>query len=75
MTEVEKKISIITEKGNVEKDVYDLYFKIDNFEGNEKISVARFIKDYFKKNKKWNGKLTNKQQKKVQKIKSILGET
>jgi CRISPR-associated protein Cmr6 len=47
---------------------------LDKLEGNDKIKVARAIKDYWIKIGKWKVKPKKKQFAKVEKIKNILGE-
>jgi CRISPR-associated protein Cmr6 len=51
-----------------------LYNKIDNFEDNEKIMIAKTLKEIWQRLEKWQGKkLSKKQKEKVKRIKSIIG--
>lgn len=50
------------------------YPKLDSLDGVEKIRLAEALKDFYQRMGKWEGKQSNKQETKVQKIKQILGE-
>jgi len=75
MSEIDKAIFQIKDKGMIEKDVNELYYKIDAFNADDQRKAAVFIKDFFVSQNKWNvKKKKQKQYAKVCKLKSILGE-
>lgn len=52
----------------------ELFFEIDSFEGDDKLIVARGLKAIWEQIGRWSGKQSPKQQRKVEKIKQLLGE-
>ncbi len=52
----------------------ELFFRIDSFEGDDKLLVARGLKGIWEQIGRWSGKQSPKQQQKVAKIKQLLGE-
>jgi len=58
-----------------EHQVVTLFNRLDSMAPDHKIKSAQRIKAYYIESKKWNKKeISNKQQEKVKKLKSILGE-
>lgn len=81
MTEVEKICYFLEEYRNAENPQeyesysHDIFARLDEFTGDEKIVIAKALKSYWMKlENKWEGKLSKKQKPKVDKVKSILGE-
>lgn len=74
MTEIEKVVYQI--KNSTDKDenkVIEFYTKIDNYNESDKKIIAASIKEYWEKINKWNSKtVSEKQNKKIEKIKKIL---
>lgn len=81
MAEVEKICYFLEKYRNAENPEeyesysYDVFARLDEFTGDEKIAIAKALKSYWiKMENKWEGKLSKKQKPKVDKVKSILGE-
>jgi CRISPR/Cas system CSM-associated protein Csm5 (group 7 of RAMP superfamily) len=75
MSEEERLIHRVEQGEAIENQVIELYFKLDDLDDESRIRAAKAIKARWQQEqKKWTGKLSPKQQKKVAKIRSILGE-
>jgi CRISPR-associated protein Csm5 len=74
MTPAQKDAAALAEPGIVENMAYDIYSRLNQYDGNEKKLVAEALKTYFQSVGKWKKK-KGKQAEKVQEIKTILGET
>ena len=76
MSEVEREVYQIQKDGVPEKAIFDLYNKIDTFAPEDQKIIAAALKRCWEASKRWTKKECSKKQwKKVQKIKTILGET
>ena len=74
MSPEERDIALIRDRGLIANQVISIFNRIDEFSKENKPALAWAMKEYWMENKKWEGKLSKKQKKKVQKIKEILGE-
>jgi len=50
------------------------YSQLDNFAGEEKWQFAQLLKEFYVRDNKWSGRLSDKQKEKVKKISGILDE-
>ena len=76
LSEVDRVCEDLTGLKNVDRS-YDIFSRLEKggFEGEDKKKVAHALKELWQKFGKWSGgQLTEKQRKKVQYIKTILGE-
>lgn len=75
MSPEERDIAVLHDPSTNETQVVQIYTKIDEFSQENKRLLAQALKDYWVANEKWKKKdCSNKQWKKVQKVKAILGE-
>ena len=79
MSPEERDIALLEDPGVTENQVNALYKRLDEFSPENKILLARKLKEYWIKNKKWTKKeVSHKQWKKIrernQKLDQILGE-
>jgi len=75
MTEAELLAYLVTKPDAPESDIVGIYSRIDSFELAEQQTIAAALKQYWESIGKWKVKpKQEKQWKKVQKIKTILGE-
>ncbi len=75
MTEVEKIIYKLKNEKNEEFANDIINKRLDSFEEEDKKLIANALKEFWKKINKWEMKgISDKQKKKVEKVKSILGE-
>ncbi len=75
MSDEERLLTLVEHGQADENQVFELFFKLDNLDDNMKLRTAKAIKGIWQGQKKrWQGKLSPKQAKKVSKIKEILGE-
>lgn len=76
MSDAERQAHAISKPGVTENEVIELYNKLDGFEPPDQKIVAEALKSYWEAAGKWKVKpKQEKQWKKVQKVKTILGET
>ena len=76
MSPEERDIAAVNDPKITENQVVEIYNRIDNFSEENKTNLALALKTYWKDHEKWEKKkCTTKQWNKVQKIKSILGES
>lgn len=76
MTEIEAEIYYLSSYSESEENkIISVFEKLDKYEGDNKISLAKSLKDKFEKIGKWSGKQSKKQKEKINKINSILGES
>ncbi len=73
MTPEEREIAEIEDPSVSENRVVDIYKRIDEFSTENKKRLALALKQYWETHDKWE-KGTDKQKRKVQKVKGILGE-
>lgn len=75
MTEAERLAYLVTKPDAPESDIVGIYSRIDSFELADQQTIAAALKQYWESIGKWKVKpKQEKQWKKVQKIKTILGE-
>jgi len=75
MSPEERDIAALRDPPIKENQVVEIYNRIDGFSEENRLSLAKELKEYWIANAKWNKKdCSKKQRKKVQKIKAILGE-
>ncbi len=70
----ERDIEIVKDASVPEQKVVEIYNRIDSFSEANRKKLAEALKEYWIKNNKWGGKLSNKQKIKVRRVKEILGE-
>ena len=75
MSPEERDIALIRAGELSEERVVEIYNKIDSFSIDNRKTLAQALKEYWIGHEKWEGKLSNKQKIKVEKIKGILGDT
>ncbi len=68
----ERDIEMVKDPNVTEQRVVEIFNKIDSFSDANKKKLAEALKDYWIEHNKWRGKLSNKQKKKVAKIRKIL---
>ena len=51
------------------------YTKISEFTGNDLIKLAQLYKEFFERDQKWSGKMSQKQEEKVKRISEILADS
>ncbi len=74
MSPEERDIALISDPGSTENQIVEIYNKIDEYGTKNRIKVAQALKEYWIRNHKWRGKTSEKQKKKIKKIKQILGQ-
>ncbi len=76
MSPEERDIAAVKDPATPENKVMEIYSRIDNFPDDMKKELAQAFKELWEPNpKKWQKKkCSQKQRKKVQRVKAILGE-
>jgi len=74
MSPEERDIALIRAGELNEERVVEIYNRIDSFSMDNRKTLAQALKEYWIGNEKWEGKVSKKQKRKVEKIKGILGD-
>lgn len=71
----QRDIARLSDPAIMEKEVVEIFNRIDEFSPENRPALARALKEYWEQQGRWRGKdLSKKQLRKVRKIKEILGE-
>jgi CRISPR/Cas system CSM-associated protein Csm5 (group 7 of RAMP superfamily) len=74
LTGAEKALFILAQDKISEVDAVNIFNDLKNFKDTELVEIATGLKKFYKLNNKWGGKISEKQQIKVDKIRQIIGE-
>lgn len=74
LSEIDRKIYTLKESKD-ESIITQYYQELDNYSGEDKVKLAKALKEIWQNNNKWEGNISKKQKVKVARIKEILGES
>ena len=74
MTESQKVVYYLEKNKFDEGYINEVISKLSSFSDQDKINIAKMLKENYSKEGKWNGKCSNKVKKKIESLKAILKE-